>query len=107
MSSKIAAQIVALRNCFEDLIVRVCMNLEVLQVPSEADKEFVAILKELSSDTAWIPNGEERNFVKPQNSFYTQETKSLATGVPSPNIPYGYESLNRGSYLGILFIFVF
>ncbi|KAL7079809.1 hypothetical protein ACQ4LE_000922 [Meloidogyne hapla] len=59
LSAKMAAKIVALRPCIEALVVRSCMHPEQLSDQPKQDKILTALIRELSSDRAWIPSGEE------------------------------------------------
>lgn len=101
MSSKVAAQVVALRNCFESLIVRSCMNPEALEFPTEADREFLAILQQLSFETNWIPTGEEgQNLNTSSLKINTQQAMPLAAGEgysSGPKMSSRYERGIRGS----------
>lgn len=55
-----AARIVALRPSIEALIVRSCIHPESLNLLSDDDIEFIEILKEISSETNWLPEDLKR-----------------------------------------------
>lgn len=108
LSAKMAAKIVALRPCIEALVVRSCMHPEQLSDQPKQDKILTALIRELSSDRAWIPSGEEGLEPVEQSSsskanahqFNVNEQRSYATPLNqtlnlSSSAPVPLRSLKR------------
>lgn len=98
MNPKLAAQIVALRPCFDALVVRACLNPEMLETSQPDSIELIELLKEISSELGWMPTDSEFT-QNPTNAIPTQRQPSQA--VPSLfDRPGGGFRGGRGSFGG-------
>lgn len=128
MPAQVAANIVALRPCFEALIVKVAKNPAILMQKTDLDHELVDLLKILSAEETWkgstaipvdrtlppsAPNypttqfyrsGPIRDYVPNNRPAYNRapynrdSSRGRYSGAYSGNANYSYQSRAQSSY---------
>uniref|UniRef100_A0A914H0Z7 RNA helicase n=1 Tax=Globodera rostochiensis TaxID=31243 RepID=A0A914H0Z7_GLORO len=99
MPASVAAKILALKPCIENMIIRTCLHPEQLENQPTKDKELAEILRHLSSAMEWQPTGEEG--LAPDIPSHNQTSNVIdGVGDASPSKRYRSIKLSPGTFSG-------